>query len=188
MKRHPVFRLLCTSTLWFYCTALAQADQVITQEERAWARKILTQEKALGERKTKSSIAVLYFDNRSGREELTPLQKGMAVMLIRDLSELEQVEVVERTKLQALLDEMELGRSGLMDAETAPEVGVLLRTNYVTGGELIQGETAGLEINASVFDVPLDKFTPLPSVTGTVHEISRLEKKILFSILEHIEI
>ncbi|XCN73151.1 MAG: CsgG/HfaB family protein [Candidatus Electrothrix aestuarii] len=188
MKRHPVFRLLCTSTLWLYCTALAQANQVITQEERAWARQILTQEKALGKRKTQSSIAVLYFDNRSGREELTPLQKGMAVMLIKDLSKLDQVEVVERTKLQALLDEMELGRSGLMDPETAPEVGVLLRTNYVTGGDLLKGETAELEINASVFDVPLDKFTPLQPVTGAVNEISKLEKKILFSILDHMQI
>ncbi|MCI5121849.1 MAG: hypothetical protein D3908_11790, partial [Candidatus Electrothrix sp. AUS4] len=146
------------------------------------------QEKALGERKTQSSIAVLYFDNRSGREELTPLQKGMAVMLTRDLSKLDQVEVVERTKLQALLDEMELGRSGLMDPETAPEVGVLLRTNYVTGGDLLQGETAELEINASVFDVPLDKFTPLQPVTGAVNEISKLEKKILFSLLDHMQI
>ena len=188
MKRPLVFRLLCTSTLWFYCTALAQAGQVITQEERAWARQILTQEKALGARKNQNSIAVLYFDNRSGREELTPLQKGMAVMLIRDLTKLEQVEVVERTKLQALLDEMELGRSGLMDAETAPEVGVLLRTNYVTGGDLLQGATAELEINASVFDVPLDKFTPLHPVTGAVNEISKLEKKILFSILDHMQL
>lgn len=169
-----------------YCTAAARAGQVISQEERAWARQILTQEKALGKRKNQHSIAVLYFDNKSGREELTALQKGMAFMLIRDLSETEQVEVVERTQLQALLDEMELGRSGLMDAETAPEIGVLLRTNYVAGGDILQGTTADLEVNASVFDVPLDKFTPLQAAAGAADELVSLEKKILFSILEHI--
>lgn len=189
MKHRPVFRLLCiVAVLWLYSTALAQANQVINQEERAWARQILTQEKALGKRKTPNSLAVLYFDNRSGREELTPLQKGMAVMLIRDLSELDQVEVVERTKMQALLDEMELGRSGLMDAETAPEIGVLLRTGFVAGGDILQGTTAELEINAAVFDVPLDTFTPLQPVVGAVNEIAKLEKKVLFSILEHMQI
>lgn len=109
-------------------------------------------------------------------------------MLIRDLAEVKQVEVVERTKMQALLDEMELGTSGLMDAETAPEVGVLLRTGYVAGGDILQGTTAELEINASVFDVPLDKFTPLQPVVGSVNEIAKLEKKVLFSILAHMQI
>jgi TolB-like protein len=174
--------------IWLYSTALAQAGQVITQDERAWARQILTQEKALGKRKTQNSLVVLYFNNRSGREELTPLQKGLTVMLIRDLAEVKQVEVVERTKMQALLDEMELGTSGLMDAETAPEVGVPLRTGYVAGGDILQGTTAELEINASVFDVPLDKFTPLQPVVGSVNEIAKLEKKVLFSILEHMQI
>ena len=90
--------------------------------------------------------------------------------------------------MQALLDEMELGTSGLMDAETAPEVGVLLRTGYVAGGDILQGTTAELEINASVFDVPLDKFTPLQPVVGSVNEIAKLEKKVLFSILAHMQI
>ncbi|MCI5124387.1 MAG: hypothetical protein D3925_07905 [Candidatus Electrothrix sp. AR5] len=188
MKHRPVFRFISISMIWLYSTALAQAGQVITQEERAWARQILTQEKALGKRKTQNSIAVLYFNNRSGREDLTPLQKGVTVMLIRDLAKVEQVEVVERTKLQALLDEMELGTSGLMDAETAPEVGVLLRTSYVAGGDLLQGTAAELEINASVFDVSLDKFTPLQPVIGAVHQIGKLEKKVLFSLLAHMQI
>jgi TolB-like protein len=174
--------------IWLYSTALAQAGQVITQDERAWARQILTQEKALGKRKTQNSLVVLYFNNRSGREDLTPLQKGLTVMLIRDLAKVKQVEVVERTKMQALLDEMELGTSGLMDAETAPEVGVLLRTSYVAGGDILQGTTAELELNAAVVDVSLDKFTPLQPVVGSVNEIAKLEKKVLFSILEHMQI
>ena len=179
MKHRPVFRFISISMIWLYSTALAQAGQVITQDERAWARQILTQEKALGKRKTQNSLVVLYFNNRSGREELTPLQKGLTVMLIRDLAEVKQIEVVERTKMQALLDEMELGTSGLMDAETAPEVGVLLRASYVAGGDILQGTTAELEISSSVFDVPFDKFTPQKPAAGAVNEIAKLEKKVL---------
>ncbi|WLE99116.1 MAG: CsgG/HfaB family protein [Candidatus Electrothrix communis] len=181
-------RLTSMTLIWLYCTAVAQAGQVITQEERAWARQILTQEKALGTINTPNSLAVMYFNNRSGRARLTPLQKGLAVMLMTDLSKVEQIQVVERTKLQALLDEMELGASGLMDAETAPEVGLLLRANYVTGGDILQGTTKELEISSSVFDVPLDKFTPQEPAAGTVDELFKLEKKVLFNIIDHMHI
>ena len=181
-------RLTSMTLIWLYCTAVAQAGQVITQEERAWARQVLTQEKALGTINTPNSLAVMYFNNRSGRERLTPLQKGLAVMLMTDLSKVEQIQVVERTKLQALLDEMELGASGLMDAETAPEVGLLLRASYVTGGDILQGTTKELEISSSVFDVPLDKFTPQEPAAGTVDELFKLEKKVLFNIIDHMQI
>ncbi len=185
---NTLLRLTSILLIWLYCTAVAQAGQVITQEERTWARQILTQEKALGAISTPNSLAVLYFNNRSGRERLTPLQKGLAVMLITDLSKVEQIQVVERTKLQALLDEMELGASGLMDAETAPEVGLLLRASYVTGGDILQGTTKELEISSSVFDVPLDKFTPQKPAAGAVDELFKLEKQVAFSILEHMQI
>ncbi|WP_339137070.1 MAG: CsgG/HfaB family protein [Candidatus Electrothrix sp. GW3-4] len=185
---NTVLRLTSLTLIWLYCTAVAQAGQVITQEERAWARQVLTQEKTLGAISTPNAIAVMYFNNRSGRERLTPLQKGMAVMLITDLAKVEKIRVVERTKLQALLDEMELGASGLMDAETAPEVGLLLRASYVTGGDILQGTSKELEISSSVFDVPLDKFTPQQPAAGAVNEIFKLEKKVLFHIIDHMQI
>lgn len=180
---NTVLRLTSLTLIWLYCTAVAQAGQVITQEERAWARQVLTQEKTLGAISTPNAIAVMYFNNRSGRERLTPLQKGMAVMLITDLAKVEKIRVVERTKLQALLDEMELGASGLMDAETAPEVGLLLRASYVTGGDILQGTSKELEISSSVFDVPLDKFTPQQPAAGAVNEIFKLEKRSCFILL-----
>ena len=129
MKHSPIFRLISMSIIWLYGTALAQAGQVINQEEKDWAKKAIQQEKALtsqGVTSTPNSIAVLSFNNRSGQNKLTPLQKGLAVMLITDLVKVEQLRVVERVKIQALLDELELGSSGLVNTKTAPRVGKLL--------------------------------------------------------------
>ena len=133
-------RLTSIPLIWLYSAALAQAGQVVTQTERDWASKALQQEKTLstqGVTGTPNSIAVLYFNNKSGENKLTPLQKGLAVMLITDLAKVEQLRVVERVRMQALLDELELGSSGLVDAETAPRVGKLLGVAKVTGGDIL---------------------------------------------------
>ncbi|MEW5742928.1 MAG: CsgG/HfaB family protein [Myxococcota bacterium] len=55
-------------------------------------------------------VSVLYFDNNTGRAEYEPLKKGLADMLITDLAQLPGVTVVERERLQAVLDEQKLSR------------------------------------------------------------------------------
>ncbi len=188
MKHTAVFRFTAITIIWLYSAALAQAGQVITQTERDWAEKAVQQEKTLGAVSAPNSIAVLYFNNKSGQTKLTPLQKGMAVMLITDLSKVEQLRVVERVRMQALLDELELGASGLMDAETAPRIGKLLGAAKVTSGDILKGGAQDLAINSSVLDVPFDKIAEQPSAAGALDELFRLEKEILFNIIEYMQI
>ncbi|HSQ83184.1 MAG TPA: CsgG/HfaB family protein, partial [Desulfobacterales bacterium] len=78
-----------------------------------------------------NSVVVTTFFNL-GSENLELLGKGMAAMLIHDLSQVPDLEVVERVKLMAFLQEMNLGTSGLVDKKTAPKVGRLLKSKYVT--------------------------------------------------------
>ncbi|WLE99115.1 MAG: CsgG/HfaB family protein [Candidatus Electrothrix communis] len=191
MKHSPIFRLISMSIIWLYGTALAQAGQVINQEEKDWAKKAIQQEKALtsqGVTSTPNSIAVLSFNNRSGQNKLTPLQKGLAVMLITDLVKVEQLRVVERVRMQALLDELELGSSGLVNTETAPRVGKLLGVAKVTGGDILKGAAQELEISSSILDISLDQVTSQPTAAGALDELFRLEKELLFNIIEYMRI
>ncbi|MCW5204753.1 hypothetical protein VU02_02330, partial [Desulfobulbus sp. N2] len=179
------------SIIWLYGTALAQAGQVINQEEKDWAKKAIQQEKALtsqGVTSTPNSIAVLSFNNRSGQNKLTPLQKGLAVMLITDLVKVEQLRVVERVRMQTLLDELELGSSGLVNTETAPRVGKLLGVAKVTGGDILKGAAQELEISSSILDISLDQVTSQPTAAGALDELFRLEKELLFNIIEYMRI
>src|SRR5688572_24780539 len=57
------------------------------------------------------TVAVLYFDNNSADPQYDVLQKGLADMLVTDLSQVESLQVVEREKLQQLVDELKLQRS-----------------------------------------------------------------------------
>lgn len=188
MKHSPLFRFLSMLTILFYTTALAQAGQVITQEERSWAKKALQQEKSMGAISTPNSVAVLYFNNKSGQAKLNPLQKGMAVMLITDLSKVEQLQVVERVRMQALLDEMDLGTSGVMDASTAPTVGKLLGAYFVTSGDILKSTSQDLALTSSVLDVPFESITKQPTVAGSLDQLIKMEKKLLFSIIDQLQI
>jgi curli biogenesis system outer membrane secretion channel CsgG len=61
-------------------------------------------------------------------------------MLITDLSEVKGLQIVERIKLQALVEEMGLGASGLVEANTAPRVGKLLGAQWLIGGDILDGK------------------------------------------------
>jgi curli biogenesis system outer membrane secretion channel CsgG len=80
-----------------------------------------------------NTLAVLYFQN-SGGPAYDALKVGMAQMLINDLVGTEDVTVVERTELQAILDELELGHSGMVDPDTAARVGKLLGAEWMAMG------------------------------------------------------
>ena len=46
-------------------------------------------------------VAISYFDNTSGTKEYDPLSKGLADMLITDLSNVKSLKIVEREKLES---------------------------------------------------------------------------------------
>ncbi|WP_339137068.1 MAG: CsgG/HfaB family protein [Candidatus Electrothrix sp. GW3-4] len=191
MKYTTMFRFTALTISWLYCAALAQAGQVVSQTERDWAKQALEQEQTLttqGVTSAPNSLAVLYFNNRSGQGKLTPLQKGMAVMLITDLAKVEQLRVVERVRMQALLDELDLGSSGLVATESAPRVGKLLGVAKVTSGDIQEGTAQELELSSSILDIPLDQLARQPSAAGALDELFRLEKEILFHIVEYMQI
>ncbi len=188
MKRKPFFKFLCTVTLMFYSVAIVQAGQVITGDQRDWAKKALAQEATLGTIESSQSVAVLYFHNKTSQKRLNALQKGLALMLITDLSKIDTLFVVERIRVQALLDEMDIGESGLVDKATAPEVGKLLKAYYVVNGDISEGSIKELELGSYLLDVPFKNVTNLPPAAGSLEELFRMEKDLLFNIVEQLNI
>ncbi|MCJ7600166.1 MAG: hypothetical protein MUO63_01535, partial [Desulfobulbaceae bacterium] len=74
-----IFSLIFISFLY---PATTHAGQVVTEDLRNWARDAVAQEKSLGSDIRDNTLAVLYFQNLTGRSELDPWQKGLTVMLI----------------------------------------------------------------------------------------------------------
>ena len=79
------------------------------------------------------TIAVLPFANQ-GDKEYNIISKGITAMVITDLSKIPGLKVLEREKVQKLMDELKLSQSGLVDKETSLEAGKLMRAEKVIEG------------------------------------------------------
>ena len=167
---------------------VASAGQVVTDDLRQWAEKALKQEKSLEGLEAQNTVTVLYFISRSKDPLLVPLQKGLAIMLITDLRKLEKFDVVDRVRLQALLEEMKLSESGLVDEETRIKLGKLLKARWIVGGQLDMNEKRQLNILSQVLDSPRSKILGKPEVEGLFQELLKLEKKLLFDIVELLKV
>src|SRR5687768_15808473 len=82
----------------------------------------------------KPTVAVLYFDYEGKNEEMAVLKKGLAQMIISDLSGGASYTVVERMRLQEIMDELKLAQSGKIDPATAAKIGKLLGARYMVMG------------------------------------------------------
>lgn len=79
------------------------------------------------------SIAVRAFVNQ-GNDSYRAMAKGLAAMIIADLSKVPGLKVLEREKVQLLVDEAKLGDSGLADKTSAVRSGRLMRAEKVVVG------------------------------------------------------
>ncbi len=105
-----------------------------------FAEEALAQEAALQTQTPRpNSVAVFYFKDLSPENQFEYLQKALASMIITDLSRVESLNVIERLKVQYLLEEMELGSTGIVDQSTAPRTGRLLGAEHLVFGTLDSG-------------------------------------------------
>ena len=90
---------------------------------------------------TRPAIAVMPFDNGGsygqGKEDFAALERGIAGMMISELSQNPAARVVERQEIQRLVDEQNLGAQGRVDPQTAAKVGKLVGARYVVLGTFV---------------------------------------------------
>jgi TolB-like protein len=101
------------------------------------------------------TLAVMDFTNNSvdERERFEGLSKGLPTMMINNLNGATDLRVVERERVQWLLDELELQRDGsVVDQSTAVQAGKLLGVNAVVFGSMIVFEDE-MSLTARVVEV-----------------------------------
>jgi TolB-like protein len=90
---------------------------------------------------TRPGIAVLPFSNGGsygqGKEDFEALERGIAGMMISELSQNPAARVVERQEIQRLVDEQNLGAQGRVDPQTAAKLGKLVGARYMVMGTFV---------------------------------------------------
>jgi len=171
-----------------FFTGSAFAGQVVTKELSQWASQAIANEQALSVVPSSKSIAVLYYQNLTGNASFNPLQKGLSVMLTTDLAKLKDLKVVERARLQAILEEIELGATGLVDTETVPRVGRLLGARFLSGGDILKGSVTQLQVDPNLLDVSEQITINQASAEGDLNDLIAIEKEILFETIRLMDV
>ncbi len=165
------------------------AGQVVTESLKSWAQQALEQEQSLKTISTPDTVAVLYFNNKTGWSKLDLLQKGIALMLITDLSNVKKFKVVERARVHALVKESGLGELGLVESGTASRVGKLLGAEYLVGGDILKPKINGFQLKSDLLKVSAKGIAGQSTSEGKLlEELFQMEKDLLFEIIKLLKI
>jgi TolB-like protein len=99
------------------------------------------------------TIAVLRFTNNTDVFAYDRLELSIPEMLKTELSQYEQLVVVEREDIEKIIAEQALSLSGAIDETSAQEVGRLLGAEYILKGELSLINSAQLRIDCHIISV-----------------------------------
>jgi TolB-like protein len=122
------------------------------------------------------TLAVLYFTNAAmvDREEYAPLAKGLAEMVITELSGNTGVRVVERDRIQALFDEQALSAGGRVDPETAVKAGKTLGARHLLFGTFVVDPRQNMRMDVRAINTETSALEFATSVTGKADRMLEL--------------
>jgi TolB-like protein len=124
-----------------------------------------------------ATVAVLYFDYDGKDADLAALRKGLAQMLISDLLGTPTIRVVERQRLQEILDELKLQATNKIEQATAVKAGKLLGARYLVLGGYFDVKGT-FRADARVIDVETGKVAFSVGATGKADDFLTLEQKL----------
>jgi Curli production assembly/transport component CsgG len=121
-------------------------------------------------------VAVLYFGSDHAPEDLVALRKGLAQMVISDLSG-GPYRIVERERIEEVLKELDLSQTKYIDPSTAQRVGKALGADIqIVGGFFALGDA--LRIDAKVVHTERIQTVCSTGVTGTRANVFELERRL----------
>jgi uncharacterized protein (TIGR02145 family) len=135
-----------------------------------------------------SKVAILDFENTSGKTEYDALGKAMSSMLITDLSNNihpKKVEFFERSQLNKLLDEQKLQKSKNFDAKTAVDFGKLSGVNYVFVGSVFVMD-GNCNITSKLVDVQTSKIILSKEANGKIETWLQLKSQLAEEIAQQL--
>jgi tetratricopeptide (TPR) repeat protein len=170
-----------------------------TVEERllALTRLRLTQaaRQAIAEERTLSStaprpntIAVLPWTYIGTDPDLKPLERGLAHLLMTDLSKLPRFTLLERERVQALSDELALAAADRVAPNTAARSGRLLGAEQVVAGVFRDTEAGTLRLDATVVSAVTAEVRATGSASDRLEQLFAIEKALLFDLLDRMAV
>ena len=116
---------------------------------------------------------------------LEPLERGLADLIITDLSRSAQLTIVERDRMQAIADEIQLSQTDRVDATTTVRAGKLIQAGRLVNGSILQTGNQ-LTLGASVVRVEDGVISDPAQVSNSLDALFAMQKQLVFEIFEQL--
>ncbi|HHS14437.1 MAG TPA: hypothetical protein ENN03_11825 [bacterium] len=136
------------------------------------------------------TLAVLDFENNSifKANEYRVLSQGLAEILISEFDRFEDIQIVERRKMNHLLDELKLSQSGLMQNDLSVQVGKMLGVQYFVFGAFLVGYDDRMRIDVRIVEVETGLTVKSQDITGKTKQVLDLIQKLSRGLIKDLDI
>ncbi len=164
--------------------------QLLTHKEiQVAARAALAQEATLSQTPPETNtIAVFPFRYLGTNEEMRPLERGIAQLIVGDLGKVGSLKLLEREQVQALVDEMQLAASGRVDPATGARSGRLLRAQNVVQGSIQEPTPESVQLDANAINSVTASVAATGSAGGAMEQLLDAQKQVVFQLLDRLGI
>ncbi len=148
---------------------------------------VFVQQARAGDPKT---IAVLYFENNSivDKEKLDPLKKGLADMMITEMSKIKGIKVVERQRIQSIIEELNLNETDMVDKSTTQKMGKLLGAKVMLFGGFSNLFNDKLRIDVRIVRTETGETLKAEEETGELDEFLTMLQSLVKKIATDLEV
>jgi TolB-like protein len=134
-------------------------------------------------------VAVLPFHFAGGDQQYSPLGRGLSEMIAVDLASIDRLQLVERVRLEVLLNELQLAQSEYVNPASAPEVGRLLGAGRLIGGSYVVPDGGRLRVDVALAELTdRARSTDLQSRSGDLEDLFRLKRQIVFGLVDRLDV
>jgi len=167
----------------------AHLDRLVAQRVRAEVDQALQGEASISvEQIPENTVAVVTFDGSNLSSELAPLARGLAEFTTADLSKVSSLRVIDRLKIDMILDELKLGASGVVDRSTAPRMGKLLGSKHLVSGTVMDLGETGIRLDGVLVNTGDSSSAMTDPAEGKLNEIFRVQKQFVFDVIDSLGI
>ncbi len=156
---------------------------IVTKEEaKASAKDAVANEARIAQvAGSPTTVAVLPFTINSTDANLAPLQVGLADLVISDLAKPKKLTIVERDRIQAISDEIALGKSGSVDQTTAVRAGKLIQAGRIVKGSVLSTDGKNITMTSTTINTQNSQIVGAGSTqTTALDQLFADEKKLVF--------
>jgi len=147
------------------------------------ARQALAQEATLSKTPPPpNTVAVMPFRYTGTDSTYAPLSRGLASLVVTDLSRVHSLRLLERERMQALLDEMKLTESGRVDPTTGARSGHLIGASQVVQGQF-DVQPNQVRVNATVVRTQDAGVAATGTGSDRLQALFDVEKQVVLQLL-----